>query len=81
MVVRTNAVGALLARAWPARILRSLAASLLALIPAIFGHRFGGGEIASGVVTGAAVVAVLVLTFWHPTGRRRSRFETAKYWS
>ena len=79
MVVRTNAIGALSARAWPARILRSFASSLLALIPAIFAHRFGGGEIVSGVVIGAAVVAVFVLTFWHPPSRRPSRFETAKY--
>lgn len=79
MVVRTNAVEALSARGWPVRILRSFAASLSALIPAISGHRFGGGEIVSGVVIGAAVVAVFVLTFWHPPSRRPSRFETAKY--
>ena len=62
MVGRTNAVEALSARSWPVRILRSFAASITALIPAVSGHSVGGGEIVSGDVIGAVFAAVFVLT-------------------
>ena len=63
MVGRTNAVEALSARSWPVRILRSFAASLTALIPAVSGHSLGGGEIVSGDVIGAVFAAVFAAVF------------------
>ena len=68
-VATTDPFHALSARAWPVRLLRSVAASNLSLIIAVGGHRSGGGEIASAPVI-AAVFAIVFAATWLLSARQ-----------